>query len=179
DRKQGFRLASGERAYGPPRAFTGAHCFLYRNRGDGTFEDVSGKAGIEVAFKGDPVGKSLGVVVCDVDEDGWSDILVANDTVRNFFFHNAPDGNGGRRFQESCEWTGVAYADRHARGAMGIDWGPGYRPGRDAVLIGNFAEEPNTFLWLKDRSALQFVDLASSEGIAGPPRALVTFRLVF
>src|SRR5262249_4695086 len=160
--------------------------FLYRNRGNGTFEDVTAGAGIEVSLKDEPVGKSLGVVVCDVDEDGWPDILVANDTVRNFFFHNVPDtATGGRRFRESGEWTGVAYGDRQARGAMGIDWGPGYRQGgeggggEDALVIGNFADEPNTLLWLKDRAALQFVDLASSEGIAGPSRPLLKFGLFF
>jgi hypothetical protein len=96
DARQGFRLASGERAYGPPRAFTGAQCRLYRNRRDGTFEDVSKTAGVEVFDRGEPAGKALGVIVCDVDEDGWPDIVIANDTVRNFFFHNTA-GPGGAR----------------------------------------------------------------------------------
>src|SRR5262249_10844996 len=77
---RGFHLSSGDRAYGPPRAFKGAQCFLYRNRGDGTFEDVSRAAGVEVSDGGGPVGKALGVVAADVDGDGWPDLLVANDT---------------------------------------------------------------------------------------------------
>src|SRR5207249_2353313 len=143
-----------DRAFGPPTHFKGAQCFLYRNRGDGTFEDVSQKAGVQVVelrAEGDKavpfaVGKSLGVIVADVDEDGHPDIIVANDTVRNFFFHNKGDGT----FEEMGEVAGVALAEGRARGAMGLDWGE-YRPGRSALLIGNFADEPNTFLRLDNR----------------------------
>jgi hypothetical protein len=171
--------ATGGRAYAPPYRFEGAHCFLYRNRGDGTFEDVSQKAGIQVSHRGEPVGKSLGVVVCDVDEDGWPDVLVANDTVRNFFFHNVPGPDGTRRFEEIGESTGVAYAGRQARGAMGIDWGPGCVQGRNALLIGNFADEPDTFLVQQRPGELQLIDLAPSKGVAGPSRALLKFGLFF
>jgi hypothetical protein len=180
DAEQGFRLATGERAYGPPRAFTGAQCFLYRNKGDGSFEDVSRKAGVEVSRGGEPVGKSLGVIVSDVDDDGWPDVVVANDTQRNFFFHNVADGaTGGRRFREIGEATGVAYADRHARGAMGVDWGPGCAGGKSALLIGNFADEPDTLLVQQRPRDLQLVDLAASEGVAGPSRAPLKFGLFF
>jgi hypothetical protein len=181
DLEQGFRLGTGERAYGPPRAFDGAHCFLYHNRGDGTFEDVSRAAGVEVFTRTGrlPLGKSLGVIVCDADEDGWPDVVVANDTVRNFFFHNVPGPGGTRRFEEVGEATGVAYAGRQARGAMGVDWGPGYRPGKNALLIGNFADEPDTLLVLQHPSELQFVDLAWAEGIAGPSRDLLKFGVFF
>ncbi len=179
DAQQGFHLATGERAYGPPRAFTGTQCFLYRNRGDGTFEDVSRSTGLEVSENGAPVGKSLGVIVCDVDDDGWPDIVVANDTTRNFFFHNVPDRRGGRRFQEIGEAIGVAYADRIARGAMGIDWGPGAAAGRNALLIGNFADEPNTFLVQQKPRQLTMADQATFEGIAGPSRPYLKFGLFF
>jgi hypothetical protein len=179
DNDKGFRLASGERAYGPPRAFAGTQCFLYRNRRNGTFEDVSRTCGLEVLNRGEAIGKSLGVIVCDMDEDGWPDIVVANDTERNFFFHNVPGSNGQRRFMEIGDWTGVAYADRSARGAMGIDWGPGCRQGRNALLIGNFADEPNTFLVQQRPPELRFNDLAPSEGIAGPSRPLLKFGLFF
>jgi hypothetical protein len=177
DAEQGFRLSTGERAYGPPRAFGGTQCFLYRNRGDGTFEDVSRL--VEVSHRGEAVGKSLGVIVCDLDGDGWPDIVVANDTERNFFFHNVPDSDGKRKFQEMGEWAGVAFADRSARGAMGIDWGPDYRQGKNALLIGNFADEPDTFLVQQRPGELQLVDLAPSEGIAGPSRSLLKFGLFF
>jgi hypothetical protein len=182
DHKRPFQLRTGERAYGPPRAFAGTQCFLYRNLGGGKFEDVSKQAGIQVwARPGEKegVGKSLGVIVCDVDEDGWPDVVVANDTVRNFFFHNVPGSAGGRRFEEGGEWSGIAYADRHARGAMGIDWGPGYRAGRSALVIGNFADEPNTLLVADRPQELRFVDYAWPEGIAGPSKPLLKFGLFF
>jgi hypothetical protein len=177
DAEQGFRLATGERAYGPPRAFGGTQCFLYRNRGDGRFEDVSRL--VEVSNRGEAVGKSLGVVVCDIDGDGWPDIVVANDTERNFFFHNVPDSGGKRKFQEMGEWAGIAYADRSARGAMGVDWGPGYRQGQNSLLFGNFADEPDTFLVQQHVGDLRLIDLAPSEGIAGPSRPLLKFGLFF
>jgi hypothetical protein len=175
DLSQGFTLAGLGRAYGPPRTFEGTHCQLFRNRGDGTFEDVSRSAGIEVVGElGRPAGKALGVIVCDADEDGWPDIVVANDTVRNFFFHNKGDGT----FREIGQEAGVAYAEGVARGAMGIDAGA-YRPGRCALLIGNFANEPDTFLRLDDPKRLLFSDVAAVEGIAGPSRSTLTFGVFF
>jgi len=187
DISQQFNLKGGDRAFGPPNAFEGTNCFLYRNLGNGKFEDVSAKAGIQVAGSlGKPAGKSLGAIVCDVDGDGWPDIVVANDTVRNFFFHNKGDGT----FEEIGEKCNVAFAVGDARGAMGIDWGE-YRcgamasngakdrPGMNALLIGNFANEPNTFLRLDVPKMLLFSDAAQAEGIAGPSRQLLKFGVFF
>lgn len=175
DLSQAFQIVGVGRAYGPPRAFQGTQCFLYRNRGDGTFEDVSAKAGIQVlGLQKEAIGKSLGVVACDVDDDGWMDIVVANDTVRNFFFHNRGDGT----FEEIGTVAGVGLAEGQARGAMGIDWGE-YRPGKSALLIGNFADEPDTFLRLDNARQLLFSDAALAEGIAGPSRTLLKFGALF
>ena len=80
---------------------------------------------------------------------------MANDTARNFFFHN----NGNGTFTEIGQLSGVGYADGKARGAMGVDWGE-YRPGRYAIAISNFANEPDTFLRLNDRKELLFSDAA-------------------
>jgi hypothetical protein len=179
---------SKDRAFGPPVAFPGVQCFLYRNKGDGTFEDVSQKAGIQVSemlAEGDApkpraVGKSLGVIVADVDEDGHPDIIVANDTVRNFFFHNQGDGT----FKEMGLSCGVAYAEGRARGAMGIDFGE-YRtgtagsPGKCAAVIANFADEPTTFLRLDNPKRLAFADAATAEGLAGPSRQFLKFGTFF
>jgi hypothetical protein len=157
---------------------------LYRNRGkdkDGNwlgFEEVSKEAGIRVTKKlGKFAGKSLGVCVCDVDGDGFPDIVVANDTVSNFFFHNVPDpyGPGGRKFQDLSEDANVV--DDIARGGMGIAGGE-YRPGRFGVVIGNFSNEPSTFLRLEDRQRLFFNDAANNEGIAGPSRLLLKFGVL-
>ena len=79
-------LPGGVRPYVPPNQFGGVQCSLYRNRGNGTFEDVSATAGVHVTEPFGPVAKALGVVACDPDGDGWPDLVVANDTVRNFFF---------------------------------------------------------------------------------------------
>jgi hypothetical protein len=186
DLRQDFRLTGVGRAYGPPTAFEGAQCFLYRNLGNGKFQDVSKEAGIQV-FEKEGIdadarqrngAKSLGVIVCDVDEDGWPDVLIANDTVRNFFFHNVPGPGGTRRFEEKGLLSGVAYAEGKARGAMGMDWIDDYRPGLRGVLIGNFANEPDTFLCVDDARRLQFSDMALAEGLAGPSRELLKFGVI-
>ncbi|HEX5272924.1 MAG TPA: CRTAC1 family protein, partial [Gemmataceae bacterium] len=182
DLKLESSLTGRDRAFGPPVAFPGSHCFLYRNKGDGTFEDVSRKAGVEVyelmaegdAARPRPIGKSLGVAVADVDGDGHPDIIVANDTVRNFFFHNNGDGT----FTEMGLSCGVALADGRARGAMGLDIGE-YRPGKYAVVIANFADEPTTLLRLNNPRRLSFDEGALSEGLAGPSRPLLKFGVFF
>jgi len=182
DLKQPFKLEGQGRAFGPPTAFEGAQCLLYRNLGNGHFEDVSARSGIEVYepegidahARLRSIGKALGVTVCDVDNDGWPDIIVANDTVRNFFFHNRGDGT----FEEIGLVSGVAYAEGKARGAMGADWGE-YRPGRFAVVLANFADEPTTFLRLDSHKQMLFSDAALAEGIAGPSRLLLKFGTFF
>jgi hypothetical protein len=174
------------RSYLQPTQFEGARCALYRNI-DGThFKDVSEEAGVQVVEREGTgegarvrnVGKSLGVIVCDPDDDGWPDLVVANDTVRNFFFHNVADGKGGRRFVEKGLTTNVAYAEGKARGAMGIDWGE-YRPGKNALVITNFANEPDTFLTLDNPRRLLFSDAALAIGLYGPSRQPLKFGAFF
>jgi enediyne biosynthesis protein E4 len=174
------------RSYLQPTQFEGAVCKLYRNVDGIHFRDVSAAAGVEVVEKEGTdansrvrcVGKSLGVVLCDPDQDGWPDLVVANDSVRNFFFHNVPDAAGGRRFVEQGLTTNVAYAEGRARGAMGIDYGE-YRPGKNALLICNFANEPATFLTLDNPKKLLFSDAALAVGLAGPSRRPLKFGAFF
>jgi len=125
------------------------------------------------------VGKSLGVIVCDPDEDGWPDIVVANDTVRNFFFHNVAGPDGKRVFVESGLDTALAYADEgKPRGGMGIDYGE-YRPGKNAAVIANFANEPNTFMRVERTKPLLFSDAAIAVCLAGPSRGPLKFGAFF
>lgn len=179
-------LTGGGRTYQQPQNMEGAQCVLYRNIDGKKFEDVSAKAGVRVTEKEGTdanarvraVGKSLGVIACDPDNDGWPDLLVANDTVRNFFFHNEPGPDGGRVFREDGFRTGAAYAaEGKARGAMGIDWGE-FAPGRCAAIIANFADEPITCLE-KHPSRLLFSDTAMTTGVGGPSRQPLKFGTFF
>lgn len=87
------------RAYCHPRLFDGSANTLYRNRGDGTFEDVSKATGIAAH-----VGKGMGVAVADYDLDGFSDVFVTNDKQANFLFHNV----AGAKFEEVALLAGGA-----------------------------------------------------------------------
>jgi hypothetical protein len=176
------------RAYLQPQQFEGAQCRLYRNQGGKRFEDVTETAGVKVVEKEGtsatarerPVAKSLGVVICDPDNDGWPDLLVANDTVRNFFFHNVPAPNGGRQYEEKGLFSNAAYAEGKPRGAMGIDWAE-YLPGKFGCVIANFANEPITFLTVADANPnkLRFTDSALAVGLAGPSRRWLKFGTFF
>lgn len=186
DRSIASSIEGGQRTFVQPRDFDGALCTLYRNVDGQRFEDVSATAGVHVIdregtgpeARSRPVGKALGVTVWDADGDGWPDVLVANDTVRNFFFHNVPGPDGTRRFAEKGYPLGAAYADEgKARGGMGIDWGF-FTPLRSAAVIANFANEPLTFLE-RDRKRLAFSDSAMSVGLAGPSRATLKFGTFF
>jgi len=103
----------GYRSYCHPNKYRGQPATLYRNQGDGTFEDVSGKSGI-----GQLPGNGLGVVCFDYDDDGWMDVFVANDSMQNFLFHNRGDGT----FEEVSLPAGVAYGENgEAEAGMGTD----------------------------------------------------------
>src|SRR6185295_8134429 len=100
----------------------GTFPYLYKNEGGGKFSDVSAQAGVQVKNPNTqvPSAKSLGVAPVDVDGDGWLDLIVANDTVVNFLFHNKQDGT----FEEIGISRGIAVDNAgNARGAMGIDTG--------------------------------------------------------
>ncbi len=179
-------LEGGKRAFVQPRDFEGSQCSLYRNVDGKRFEDVTESAGIRVTDKEGTdanartrnVGKSLGVVVFDADDDGWPDVMVANDTVRNFFFHNQAGTNGGRKFVEKGVRIGAAYPDTGSpRAGMGIDWGE-FAPGRHAVVVANYANEPLTFLERTGRQ-LAFSDVAVGIGLSGPSRAPLKFGTFF
>lgn len=102
------------RSYCHPRQFDGSRNLLFRNNGDGTFEDVSVESGVAAES-----GKALGVAFHDYDRDGWIDIFVANDSMRQFLYRNV----GGRRFAEVALDLGVAYdEDGRSFAGMGVDF---------------------------------------------------------
>ncbi|MCI0357507.1 MAG: CRTAC1 family protein [Planctomycetaceae bacterium] len=182
DVSQGFTLTGNERAYGPPLSFEGTLCYLYRNDGEGKFSDVSQAAGIQVfnsqqPEKKIPAGKSLGVVPFDLDGDGWQDLVVANDTVQNFVFHNQKDG----KFAEIGSQAGIAFgSDGSARGAMGIDIGRPRNSPAVAVVIGNFANEPTSFFVSQgDPRRLVFEDESVSNGLGPQSRLELKFGVFF
>lgn len=179
DLAQGFQIAGVGRAYGPPTNFAGADSILYRGDGRGRFTDVSQQAGVRVfnSAAGAPMGKALGVLTCDFDEDGYTDVMVANDTVQNFLFRNRGDGT----FEEIGVEAGVAFDEAgHARGAMGMDAADYRNDGLTGIAIGNFANEMNALYVPMDREhRMLFTDSALAEGVGGPSRLLLKFGLFF
>jgi len=177
DLELNFTLNGRDRAYGPPTQYEGSHSYLYRNRGDGRFEDVAAAAGIRVdnPKTGRPAGKALAVTFADVDRDGFPDILVANDTVQNFLFRNRGDGT----FEERGAASGLAFdSDGNARGAMGIDVGHYRNDESLGVAIGNFANEMTAF-YVSHGATAAFTDEAMGEGIGAASRLYLKFGLFF
>jgi hypothetical protein len=123
----------GYRTYCHPTQFDGTADRLYHNNGDGTFTDVSRKAGIA-----NPAGKGLGVTFCDFDRDGNTDIYVANDTVRNFLYRNNGDGT----FTDVAYGAGVGFdPNGKPRAGMGTDCGDVDGNGYPDLFVTNFSEE--------------------------------------
>jgi hypothetical protein len=175
DGKVNYQLTGIGRAYGPPTDFAGTDSYLYRND-HSVFTDVSMEAGIRVAqANGDPIGKALAVHPTDVNGDGWLDLVVANDTVRNFLFVNQRNG----RFVESGIHYGLAYdTGGLATGAMGIDAAHFANDERVAIAIGNFANEMSSF-YVSRSPDPYFTDDAIVAGIGANSRQVLTFGLAF
>ena len=122
--------------YCGPRGLPGEPDTLYRNDGDGTFTDVTRVAGIN-----DPGYYGFGVLFSDLDNDGWPDIFVANDSVPNLWFHNNQDGT----FSEEGLFRGLALSsDGREQAGMGVGAGDFNRDGQLDLLISNFSEDYNT-----------------------------------
>ncbi|MGH9324435.1 MAG: CRTAC1 family protein [Vicinamibacteria bacterium] len=128
---------AGVPAYCHPQEYEGVADILYRNRADGNFEDISAAAGVAALNE----GKGLGVVTSDFDDDGDSDLYVANDTTRNYLHRN----DGGGRLTEIGLEAGVAYNEQGLPEAgMGVDWGDIDRDQKLDVIVTNFDFENNT-----------------------------------
>ena len=166
---QSCSLDGKNKSYCTPELYKGQSGTLFHNKGNGTFEDVTKKAGLY-----DPTSKSLGVALIDYDNDGWLDLFVANDTQTNKLYRNNHDGT----FTEAAFATGVAYSDAgKARAGMGADAADYDLSGRQSLLIGNFTQE-SLSLYHNDGSGL-FTDKAIASGIAGPSATSLTFGAFF
>ncbi|NND81422.1 MAG: CRTAC1 family protein [Gammaproteobacteria bacterium] len=176
DLQADYQLTGIGRAYGPPAQFAGTHPYLYRNNGDGTFKEVSEASGLHVVNEstGTPLGKGLAFLPTDVNDDGWVDLVVANDTVRNFLFVN----RNGEGFNEVGVERGIAFDNSGiATGAMGID-GVESQAGSKIIAMGNFGNEM-TSLYSRPQGTTLFTDQAIVTGVGPASRRVVTFGLLF
>ena len=139
-----------------PKRLTGEPDVLYRNNGNGTFTDVTQAAGVK-----DPGYYGFGVLFSDLDNDGWPDIYVANDSTPNLLFHN----NGNGTFSEQGLITGAALSgDGREQAGMGVDAGDYNGDGFLDLVVTNFSHDYTT---LYENSALGlFTDVAYSSGLA-------------
>ena len=156
------------KSYCTPESYTGQSSKLFRNRGDGTFADVSRIARIE-----DNTSKSLGVCIFDYNADGLPDIFEANDTQPNKLYQNNGDGT----FIESGMLAGIAYNESGvATGAMGIDAADYDRIGKESLVIGNFSNE---MLNLYHNEGDFFIDDAPVAHIGNATLLTLTFACFF
>jgi hypothetical protein len=120
-----------------PWGMIGESDLLFHNRGDGTFEEVSKKAGTDDPNRYYGLGATWG----DYDNDGWPDLYVANDAGPNYLYHNKHDGT----FEDTGMLAGAAVSgDGLEQGSMGVTWGDYMNEGRMAMFVTNFTEQPST-----------------------------------
>jgi enediyne biosynthesis protein E4 len=162
-------LDGTHKSYCTPEAYRGDTCWLLHNRGDGTFEDVTATSGVF-----DSSSKSLGVAMFDYDQDGWPDLLVANDTQPNKLYRNLRNG----KFKDVAVEAGLAFSsDGKARAGMGVDTGDFDNSGRPAVAITNFDNEMIGLY--RSISASAYDDISVPAGIGGPSKNTLGFGCAF
>jgi enediyne biosynthesis protein E4 len=162
-------LDGKHKSYCTPEAYRGETCWLFHNRGDGTFEDVTATTGIF-----DSSSKSLGVAMLDYDQDGWPDLLVANDTQPNKLYRNAHNGT----FKDVAVEAGIAFsADGKARAGMGVDAADFDNSGRTGVAITNFDNEMIGLYRALGNGT--FEDIATQAGVGLPSKTTLGFGCMF
>ena len=162
-------LDGKQKAYCTPEAYRGETCWLFRNRGDGRFEDVTATCGIF-----DSSSKSLGVALIDVDHDGWPDLFVANDTQPNKLYRNQRNGT----FKDVALGAGLALSqDGKARAGMGVDAADFDNSGRAGVAITNF--EGEMIGLYRAQVSGQYQDVATPAGVGFASRNRLGFGCVF
>ncbi|HEY1272703.1 MAG TPA: FG-GAP-like repeat-containing protein, partial [Terriglobales bacterium] len=162
-------LDGKHKSYCTPEAYRGDTCWLFHNRGNGTFEDVTATSGIF-----DSSSKSLGVTLFDYDRDGWPDLLVANDTQPNKLYRNLRNG----KFKDVAVETGLAFSSEgKARAGMGVDVGDFENSGVQGVAITNF---DNEMIGLYRNSGKEnYADIAVPSGVGISSKDKLGFGCVF
>ena len=162
-------LDGKQKSYCTPEAYRGDSCWLFRNRGNGTFEDVTATSGIF-----DTSSKSLGVAMLDDDRDGWPDLFVANDTQPNKLYRNLRNG----RFKEVALGAGLALSpEGKARAGMGVDVGDFDGSGRPGLAVTNFDNEMVGLY--RATGPGMYEDVATRAGIGPPSRTTLGFGCAF
>ena len=160
---------AGMNEYCYPKLYTPMPSWLFRNNGDGTFTDVSQQTGIA-----DNPGKGWGVVAADINNDGWMDLFVANDTVANFLFMNRQ----GKRFEEVGFTAGVAYGEQgKARSGMGVDAADFNDDGWMDLFVSNMDHE--LYAIYQNKRDETFDDIAAASGIARATQLMSGWGLKF
>jgi len=162
-------LDGKNKSYCTPQTYQGQSPTLYRNKGNGTFENVTQRAGVS-----DPTCKSLGVALLDYNGDNRMDLFVANDTEPNRLYKN----NGNGTFTDEAVAAGVAFSEAGtARAGMGVDAGDYDGSARQGIVIGNFTNE-SMALYSNDGAGL-FTDEAPQSGIGKMSAQSLTFAVFF
>lgn len=162
-------LDGTRKSYCTPEAYRGSSSWLFHNRGDGTFEDVTAKSGVF-----DSTSKSLGVAMLDSDRDGWPDLIIANDTQPNKLYRNRHDGT----FQDIAVEAGVAFSDDgKARAGMGVDVADFQNSGYPGIAITNFDGEMVGLYQGSPKGP--YVDLAPASEIGRVSRRSLGFGCFF
>jgi len=161
-------LDGKHKSYCTPEAYRGETCWLFHNRGDGTFEDVTAASGIF-----DSSSKSLGVALLEANHDGWPDVLVANDTQPNKLYRNQHNGT----FKDVAVEVGLAFSSEgRARAGMGIDVADFENSGASGVAITNF---DNEMIGLYRASGKGFEDIAAQAGVGMASKNSLGFGCIF
>jgi enediyne biosynthesis protein E4 len=163
-------LDGKHKSYCTPEAYRGETCWLFHNRGNGTFEDVTASSGIF-----DSSSKSLGVAMLNKDKDqsGWPDLLVANDTQPNKLYRNQRNGT----FKDAAVEAGLAFSSEgKARAGMGVDVADFENSGRSGVAITNFDNEMMGLYLFGGRTS---EDVAAQAGVGLASKNSLGFGCVF
>ncbi len=161
-------LDGKHKSYCTPEAYRGDTCWLFHNRGDGSFEDATSTSGIF-----DTSSKSLGVAMLDFDGDGWPDLFVANDTQPNKLYRNLRNG----KFKDVAVELGLAFSNEgKARAGMGVDIADFDNTGNPGIVITNF---DNEMIGLYRWNGKEFDDVALQTGVGSASRNTLGFGCVF